>query len=536
MGPAFATVLEVSLALAPARSDLDLTLLPTAINPSTLVAEHPWSLLAALVESCEDAIISKDLNGIITSWNPAASRLFGYQPQEVIGRSIRVLIPDELQGTEVEILAKIRAGQSIEHYETVRLAKNGQRLDLSLTISPVRDPDGRIIGASKIAHDISERKRADEAQARLAAIVESSEDAIVSKNLDGTVLSWNEGARRMFGFTPQELIGQSILKIIPPDLHHEEVDILRKVRVGEPIDHFETTRVAKDGAQVEVSLAISPLKDRNGKVIGTSQIARDISSRKKMERLLMQSEKIAATGRMAATIAHEINNPLEAVMNLVFLSRIGVEEGTDQHRYLRAAETELERISQIARTTLGFYRDRGKPLEAEIAELMDTSLLIYESRLNARRIKVERDYHPARAIVVSRGEIMQVFANIVANAIDAMPRGGTLHVRIEEVAGPAGPAIRVTVTDEGTGIEERNLPHIFEPFFTTKPAVGTGIGLWVTKRLLEGRGARIAITSSTTPGASGTAVVVEIPCASQQPAGDDPNDSAFEKLRHGNPE
>ena len=164
-------------------------------------------------------------------------------------------------------------------------------------------------------------KRSDESRFRLAAIVDSADDAIISKDLNGIVTSWNRGAQQMFGFTAEEMVGQSILRLIPDELQYEEDEILRKLRAGERVDHYETTRRKKNGERIDVSVTISPIRDGAGHVTGASKIARDISDRKKIERMLIQSEKLAATGRMAATIAHEINNPLESVMNLIFLAR-----------------------------------------------------------------------------------------------------------------------------------------------------------------------------------------------------------------------
>jgi PAS domain S-box-containing protein len=347
----------------------------------------------------------------------------------------------------------------------------------------------------------------------LSAIVESSDDAIVSKNLDGIVTSWNESARRIFGYTPEEMIGQSILRIIPRELQWQEEEILRKMRAGERIEHFETTRVAKDGSSVEVSLTISPVKDSSGRVIGTSKTARDISTRKKMERLLVQSEQMAATGRVAATMAHEINNPLEAVMNLVFLARHCCAEGTDMHRYLERAESEVERVSHIARTTLGYYRDHGAPTEVFLHEQVDAALLIYESKLSARGIAIERRFEDQRRIRLNKGEMTQVFANIISNSVDAMPQGGAIRVHVAETNGPGGAWVRAVIEDDGTGIEEDHLSRIFEPFFTTKPDVGTGIGLWVTKQLIENRGGRIMVGSDTSWGAHGTKVTIDLPYA-----------------------
>src|SRR5277367_292539 len=179
----------------------------------------PRSHLAAIVDSSDDPIISKDLTGTIISWNQAAMRIFGYSAEEMVGQSILRLIPPELRYEEDEILRKLKAGERIDHYETVRVKKSGEKLSVSITISPIRDGTGRVIAASKVVRDISDRKSIEESRFRLAAIVDSAEDAIVSKDLNGIVTSWNEGAYRMFGYTPDEMVGQPILRLIPPELH-----------------------------------------------------------------------------------------------------------------------------------------------------------------------------------------------------------------------------------------------------------------------------------------------------------------------------
>ena len=204
----------------------------------------------------------------------------------------------------------------------------------------------------------------------LAAIVESSNDAIIGKNLNGIVTSWNEAATRMFGYTAEEIVGQPILRLIPQELYHEEDMILEKLKLGDRIDHYETTRIKKSGERFEVSVTISPIRDRKGHIIGASKTARDISDRKKIEQVLIQSEKLAATGRMAATIAHEINNPLDSVMNLVFLARTS--SSINKARgYLQTAEKELERVAHIVRQTLGYYREPVGPVEVDVRELIE---------------------------------------------------------------------------------------------------------------------------------------------------------------------
>ncbi len=468
-------------------------------------------LLTAIIESSEDAIVSKDLNGIITSWNPAAARIFGYSAEEIVGQSILRLIPEELRHEEDMILTKIRAGQRVEHFETTRVRKNGERFDIAVTISPVRDAAGRVIGASKIARDISDRRRRDEARARLAALVECSDDAIVAKDLNGIISSWNPGAVRIFGYSAEEMIGQPVLRLIPEELHHEEDMILSKLRAGERIDHYETTRVTKDGRRIDVSVTISPVRDAEGRIIGASKIARDVSDRKRMEGLLIQSEKLAATGRMAATVAHEINNPLESVMNLIYLARRASPPSGKAFGYLQTAEKELERVSHIARQTLGYYRETGAPVEVAMEDLLNNVLSVYETKLRAAGIAVDCRFEGHRRVKVGKGEMLQVFSNVISNAVDAMPNGGRLNLSVKEMEDEGAEGVQVVIRDNGTGIAKQHLERIFEPFFSTKGDVGTGIGLWVSRQMVEHRGGQITIGSSTQGPDKGTVVSIFIP-------------------------
>jgi two-component system, OmpR family, sensor histidine kinase VicK len=197
--------------------------------------ETPWTSaehLAAIVESSDDTILFKDLNGVIRFCNPATERIFGYRPAELIGQSVRVLIPPDRQAEEDDILARIKRGERVNHFETVRLAKGGREVDVSLTVSPVRDSSGAVVGASKTARDITEQKRARARQKYLSAIVESSEDAILAKDLNGVIQSANAAAERVFGYTASELVGQSIRVLIPDDRPAEEDEILARIRAG----------------------------------------------------------------------------------------------------------------------------------------------------------------------------------------------------------------------------------------------------------------------------------------------------------------
>ncbi len=251
--------------------------------------------LAAVVDSSHDGIITKTLCGIIQTWNKSAERIFGYTAEEAVDQSILLVIPPHLHPEEASILARLRNGEVIDHYETVRRRKDGRLIDVALTVSPVRDSKGTIIGVSKIVRDITESKRISRTMAQvenlLALIVASSDDAIISKDLNGTVTSWNRGAERMFGYTAEEMIGSSILRIIPLDRHSEETAILSKLRRGERIDHFETVRKKKDGRLFDISITVSPLVDQEGNVIGASKIGRDVSEQKQVQRILYESEE-----------------------------------------------------------------------------------------------------------------------------------------------------------------------------------------------------------------------------------------------------
>lgn len=484
---------------------------PSDLQDMEHLPADPHLLLAAIVDSSDDAIVSKNLDGIILSWNRAAERLFGYSADEVIGKSIRTVIPPERQHEEDMIIGKLRAGERIDHYETVRMRKNGERFPISVTISPIRDSSGTVVAASKIARDISDRKRLDESRFRLAAIVNSADDAIISKDLDGIVLTWNRGAEKIFGYTAEEMIGQSILCLFPDELKHEEDELLRKMRAGERIDHYETVRKKKNGQSVDISVTISPIRDETGNVTAVSKIARDVSDKKRVERLLLQSEKLAAMGRMAAAVAHEINNPLESLINLIYLARQNSAPGGKAYQMLTTAEEEMERLAHMARQTLGYYKDTVSPVEVHLHELIENVLTVYNTRLMSTGIALDTRFNDLKKIRVSKGEMLQVFSNVIANALDAMRGGGVLKICTHNVTGATHDGVEVTIQDNGSGIEQENLPKIFEPFFTTKGNVGTGIGLWVTRELLERRGGQISVTSSTIPRSSGTMVTIFLP-------------------------
>lgn len=253
--------------------------------------ETQRAILAAIVNTSDDTILSKTLDGTITSWNKAAERMFGYTEDEVIGKHISILIPPSRLHEEDVILFNIIKGNKIDHFETIRVAKNGKEIPISLSVSPVEDKDGNIIGASKIARDITETVKSQERQAILAAIVNTSDDTILSKSLNGIITSWNLSAQRMFGYTEQEIIGKHVSILIPPAQVFEEEIILSNIIKGNRVNHFETIRLTKEGKEIHVSISVSPIEDAQGNIIGASKIARDITSQKQAEEALKRYTK-----------------------------------------------------------------------------------------------------------------------------------------------------------------------------------------------------------------------------------------------------
>jgi PAS domain S-box-containing protein len=372
---------------------------------------------------------------------------------------------------------------------------------------------GEILGTVR---DITELKKGEEAHrtsfkrlAELAAIVDSSDDVILSKDLNGIITSWNAAATRVFGYSAEETVGSSILMLIPNHLHSDEKTIIESVRAGKRVEHFETVRLTKSGRLIDVSLTVSPIRNELGQVIGASKILRDISARKRIEESLLQAEKIAATGRMAATIAHEINNPLEAVMNLLYLLRPMITDPAAIN-YLSSAEDELGRVSHIAKQTLGYYREHASASNASLKEIALHAITIYEPRCKAAGIEIRTTFDSSIKVVLRRGEMMQVISNLIANSIHAMPAGGVLSLSVEDAKGSPG-GIALTVQDDGVGIAPEHLPHVFDAFFTTRSTVGTGIGLFVAKQFIEGHGGQIEIESRNDPENHGTTIRIFLP-------------------------
>jgi len=486
--------------------------------------------VAAIVDSSDDAIVSKTLDGLITSWNRAAERIFGWTAAEAVGRSITIVIPPDRLAEEEDILARIKQGEKIEHFETTRMRKDGTRFEISLTVSPIKNAKGEVIGASKIARDISARLHGDEAIARLAAIVNSADDAIVSKTLDGVITSWNRAAQAMFGWTAAEAVGQRITLIIPRERWPEQDEVLARVCKGESIDHFDTVRVRKSGERIDVSLTVSPVKDARGRIIGASKIARDVSDRKRAE---AERTKLLQTVQQAREEAEELNrskdqflavlsHELRTLLNAIFgwarmLQSAAMDEATSRRAIdaiLRNATAQVQLVEDlldVSRIITGKMRLDVQWLD--LKSVIESALDAVQPAASAKGLKIETVLDPnAGPVVGAADRLRQVVWNLLMNAIKFTPRDGRVQVHLRKLKSH----VEIVVSDSGEGIQPEILPFIFDRFrqgdsTTTRPHGGLGLGLALVRHLVDLHGGRVRAASEG-PG-RGATFVVELPVA-----------------------
>jgi two-component system cell cycle sensor histidine kinase/response regulator CckA len=486
-------------------------------------AQAPLRTLAALVAGSGDAIIGKTLDGTVTTWNPGAERMYGYTAAEMVGTNISVIAGRAGSDEFIDVLARIAAGERIDHYDSQRRRKDGTLLDVSLTVSPIRDGRGVVVGTSAVARDISARKRAEERQREtdeylrtLAAIVESSEDAIIALALDGTVTVWNLGAERLYGFTAAETVGLERTTIDGLMPGPEVAVVIAQVVAGRHAEHYETTRTHKDGTPLDVSVSLSPIHDADGVVVGVSAVVRDITARKHAEARQREidertqlAQRLQSLGQLASGVAHDFNNLLAIISN--FTSFVIEHTVGDE-----VAQADLAQVSAAADRAAGLTRQmllftRG---ESSRAEVLDVNASIAEAHaLLARTIgaNIELVAVPSAEplmICADSGRIQQVLINLAVNARDAMPDGGTLVIEgamaeLDEYQTGLQPAlqqpgryVRLLVSDTGTGMSKEVAARIFEPFYTTKPTgKGTGLGLATVHGIVTEAGGSLNVYS-----------------------------------------
>ena len=466
----------------------------TLVNYDEIIkAEENETLLASIVNSSDDAIISKSLDGTITSWNQGAERIFGYTANEVLGRHISILIPASRIKEENVIISNIAKGKKVDHFETIRLTKDGRELSISLTVSPLMNKKGNIIGASKIARDITQIKIAEEKQGILAAIVETSDDAIISKTLNGIVTSWNLAAERMFGYTPSEMLGKHISLLIPADRRQEEDLIISNIVQGHKVDHFQTIRLAKDGTKIPISLTVSPVADRSGKVIGASKIARDISEHLKTqatnERLFKEIKALnEKKDEFIGIASHELKTPLTSISGyLQILDRF--EKDDDSKKFLQKTIQQVNKLTGLVSDMLDVSKiEAGKlhysKVNFDIRQMIDGVLELIEHTHADHEIVLETSIG-SLYVHADEQRMEQVMINLITNAIKYSPNPAKISVFISST----GLEVTVGVKDSGFGIATDKLSHIFSRFYRVEdsnPTIsGLGIGLYITSQIIE---------------------------------------------------
>ena len=623
--------------------------------------------LAAIVESSNDAIVSKTVHGVIRSWNPGAERLFGYRAEEATGQPITMLFPADRLHEETEFMRRIQRGERIDRYETVRIRKDGTPVPVSVTLAPIADPSGAIVGVAKIARDITKQReaerqlRADELRLRitlrsigdavvttdgegrvtflnpeaerltgwatadalgraldhifiivnektavavenpvtralregvvvglanhtvliardgtrrpiddsaapirddagqsfgavlvfrditerrrreqdlqlLAAIVASSDDAIVSKTLDGTITAWSPGAQRIFGWTRAEIMGRNIRLVVPPDRWAEEDALLDGIRRGERVESLETVRAGKDGRRIDIELSVSPVRNAAGEVVGASKIARDIGERRRAEEtraaLLSRAEAARAEADTAnrmkdqflAILSHELRTPLSAVLGWVQMlrSRHVPPERTQHalnviHRNTVLQAKLIDDLLDIARVEVGKLHLERQPVR--LIPLIEDTVEAFQRDVAAQQLALGRHLDPEAGVVFGDPiRLGQIVINLLSNAVKFTPPGG----RIDVTLGRDGDHARLVVRDTGIGIERDALPHIFEHFAQVSGGAarahgGLGLGLAIVRHLVELHGGTVHAHS---PGkGQGATFTVRLPVMTEAVAG-----------------
>ena len=457
--------------------------------------------LAAVVESSEDAIVSETLDGTIETWNAGAERIFGYTALEAIGQNILLIVPEDRRGEEQEVIDRLHDGEPVRHFESIALTKDGRLLPISLAVSPIVTDDGRLVGISRISRDISRQKALEREALRLAAIVDSSEDAIVSKSLDGIVQTWNRAAERMFGYSAEEIVGHPITMIIPHDRRAEEDHVLSRIRAGASIDHFETIRRRKDGTFIEISLSVSPIRTPDGRIIGASKIARDVSRQKALTREVEEANRVK--DEFLATLSHELRTPLNAVLGYTRMLRLGQFDEDKRERAIDIIERNANVLAQLVSDVLDVSsivtgKIRLKPEPSDLVAVVSAAVDIVRPSADAKGVKLRVQLPEAPLIASCDADRMQqVFWNLLSNAVKFTPRDGTVSVDLTARNGSA----QITVTDTGAGIRPESIPFLFQRFWQAESAQsrdtgGLGLGLALVRHFAELHGGTVSASSA----------------------------------------
>ena len=497
---------------------------------------------AEFLEVVPDATAAVDAQGNILQINSQMEALFGYGRDELIGQNVDILVPERHRRQHVQhrntFAEQPRVRRMGAGSELFGRRRDGSEFPVEIALSPVQTEQGTVVLSA--VRDISDRKEVEEAlrraheelslrsnrqlweyRSRLAAIIDSSEDAIIGKDLNGIVTSWNKGAEHIYGYTADEIVGKSISTIAPKDRPDEVPEILKKIQRGEGVEHHETVRVTKDGRHLTMSISVSPMRNTLGAVVGASIVARNITEQKRAEDQLRQAQKMEAVGRLAGGVAHDFNNVLGIITACTELLRGRLDSKTAQ--YVDNIQTAAQRGASLTRQLLAFSRRQNiQPSVFDMNERLNEFAKLLRP-LMGEDVEVIVQRRSASAIVeTDPTQLDQIVLNLAVNARDAMPRGGKLilatataelddHFVRQHPQVTAGRYVLLSVSDTGEGMDAATVSHMFEPFFTTKgPGKGTGLGLATVYGIVRQSGGHIWVYSE--PG-HGTTFRIYLPSA-----------------------
>jgi two-component system cell cycle sensor histidine kinase/response regulator CckA len=449
-----------------------------------------------IVETTDEGVMTVDRDMRLDFVNARCAEMFGYTREELLGRSVYDLLDPADREPDDEKLQRRKQGLA-ETYQRRYLRKDGSELWALVRAHPLMDAEGRFEGTLAMLTDVSARRHDDEMRSRLAAIVESSDDAILGTDLEGNITAWNRGAERLYGYSREEMVGQSLSLLVPPEGERDHLRVMGRVLRGEAVHHQEATRRRKDGTLVEVSLTVSPIRDRVGRILGLSKIAHDLTEKRRadaqlasMREQLWLSQKMEAIGNLAGGVAHDFNNLLSVILSYTALALEELKPGEALHDDLSEVEKAAQRAASLTQQLLAF--GRRQILAPQVLDLNHSvrGLEKILRRVLGEHISLALHLESKLGqVYADPGQIEQVLMNLVVNARDAMPDGGmltieTLNVELDasyaaqHVEVTPGEYVMVAVTDSGVGMDAATRARMFEPFFTTKePGRGTGLGL-----------------------------------------------------------
>jgi PAS domain S-box-containing protein len=481
------------------------------------------SLFSAVVESSNDAIITKSLDGTITGWNRAAEQLFGFTAAEAVGNRIDIIVPPDKHAEVREILRRVGKGEAIEHYETLRLHKDGREVDVSIGISPIRSATGAIVGASKTARDISVSKSTQTALSQeieeRRRIFETSQDLILVTDTRGTFVQVSPSSMTILGYQPAEMIGHSAVEFIHPDDLDSTREEMRSARRGQHMRNFETRYVHRNGQAVTLTwMGVWSEPVRRHFFVG-----RDLTEKRAAEAQIRQAQKMEAVGQLTGGLAHDFNNILTVITGTIGILADAVADRPQLVAVAKLIDEAAERGADLTKHLLAFARKQPlQPREVDV-----NALILEVARLLRPTLGEQIEIHPLLArdawtALVDPSQLTTAILNLALNARDAMPAGGKLvletnNIYLDEGYAnlhselAAGNYVMIAVSDTGAGIPAGNLEKVFDPFFTTKDVgKGTGLGLSMVFGFVKQSNGHIKIYSEE---GHGTAVKIYLPRA-----------------------